>query len=293
LEGVSTEVAAKPTDDAAAGARAEAVTPPAPARVKLGETLSQSLRESSPLGKSLTGAPAPSTASPGATKRMARSDAGELKLDSAVLRERCGVVRDSRGTPLAAAQVRVSGVQPANTRSGADGRYCLDAAPRVGDTLIVLRVGFEPVRIAITGSAALAVSMEPIGTLGEKGGMLTGLTAQKAPAPDVYADQPALVRTAVNAARAQAALASRERRAESYEKLVVLWDDVAERTSGAASYDARFRSVSALREAQTLAPEPARLDRLRHALESFVAATPRTLPERATVLRWQQELRGR
>lgn len=271
----------------------EAVPPQTPAHVKATDALAQSLRANSPLTKALGGAPAPAAEKREVGFRSGRSGEARMQLDEAGTDARCGLVRDTRGTPLAAAQVRVSGAQPANTRTGADGRFCLDAAPRVGDTLIVLHVGFEPVRIPINGPGSLVVNMEPIGTLGDKGGMLTGFASKAAPAPDVYADQSGLVRAAVNAARAQAALAARERSAESYEKLVVLWDDVAERTSGAPSYDARFRSVGALREAQAIAPEPARLDRLRHAIEAFVAATPRTLPERATVLRWQQELRGR
>ena len=60
----------------------------------------------------------------------------------------------------------------------------------------------------IRGAGSLAVAMEPVGTLGEKGGMLTGFTAgqapKAAPTPDVYATQPELVRAAVAAARAQA-----------------------------------------------------------------------------------------
>ncbi|MCE9626485.1 MAG: zf-HC2 domain-containing protein [Candidatus Eisenbacteria bacterium] len=271
----------------------EAVPPQPPARAKVTDALTQSLRENSPLGKSLGGAPAPAAAKRDLGFRGGRAEASRMSLDAGVLTDRCGLVRDTRGTPLAAAQVRVSGAQPANTRSGADGRYCFDAAPRVGDTLIELHVGFEPVRLPITSIATLAVNMEPIGTLGDKGGMLTGFASKAAPTPDVYASQSDVVRAAVTAARAQAALAARERTAESYEKLVVLWDDVAERTSGAATYDARFRSLSALHEAHAIAPESARADRLRHAIESFVAATPRTLPERATVLRWQQELRSR
>ena len=177
------------------------------------------------------------------------------------------------------------------TRSGAEGRYCFESAPLAGDTLVILHVGLEPVRLVLVDVSSLVVAMEPVGTLGAAGGMLT--QGQSVPRPDVYERESAAIRSAVGDARAAAALAERERTAEAYERAVAAWDAIAVQTTGAATYDARFRSLSALREAYALAPESARRARLAAALESFIAATPRTLPERSTVLRWQQDLAPR
>ena len=60
--------------------------------------------------------------------------------------------------------------------------------------------------------------------------------------------------------------------------------------SGAPGWEAGFQSLSALREAHRLEPSTTLAARLRAAMAAFVAAVPHSLPERATVLRWQAEL---
>lgn len=270
--------------------------PPSPPKASskpgIQDAFTQSLRESSPVQKSLADAPAPGLASGAFKIRGGRTDAlGFATATGTPLGDRCGTVRDTRGQPLAGAQLASNGARAMRTRSGADGRYCFESAPLAGDTLVVLHVGLEPVRVVLTGVSSLVVAMEPVGTLGPADGMLT--QAQSAPRTDVYEREPAAVRSAVDDARAQGALAERERTADAYERTVAAWDAVAVQTMGAATHDARFRSLGALREAYVLAPEPARRARLAAALESFIAATPRTLPERSTVLRWQQELAPR
>ncbi len=271
---------------------ATAAPAPVAAKQKLTDALAQSLRAASPLQKSLADAPGAAPATPPEKSRLKLGFGGASALSGTSAGPssdpRCGTVHDTRGAPLPMTQVRLSGTPSTSTRTAPDGRFCLERAPQTGDTLTVMHVGFEPMRIVVRDASSLAVAMEPVGILGENGGMLTSGNA--APEPDVYAAQSAEVRADVAAARAQAALAARDRSAEAYEQLVVLWDDVAVRTTGAAGYDARFRSLAALRDALAIAPEPARRERLRHALEEFIAATPRRLPERGTALRWQQEL---
>ena len=61
---------------------------------------------------------------------------------------------------------------------------------------------------------------------------------------------------------------------------------------GAPADDARFQYVSALREAYHLEPTRDREARLRSAITAFLALAPATLPERATVTRWEAELNG-
>ncbi len=224
----------------------------------------------------------------------------------------CGTVHDSRGSPVAGAQVVALGAGTRTTRTGPDGRFCLPEL-RAGDTLSVLRLGFEPLRLVINANTSLAVRLEPVGTLGPQAGMLLGKrdaspslapgadqdkrTGERsmlniAPDADVYMTQPAAVRLAVVGAREAGVVARRERTAASYEEASRRWDRIGALASGKAAYDARFQSLAALREAHRLEPSPARAARLRTGLAAFVAATPRTLPERATALLWQQELAG-
>ena len=266
--------------------------PTASSKPGIQDALTQSLRESSPMSKSLADAPAPALANGAFKLRGGRADGlGLATATGTPLADRCGTVRDTRGRALAGAQLAVSGARAMRTRSGAEGRYCFESAPLAGDTLVILHVGLEPVRLVLVDVSSLVVAMEPVGTLGAAGGMLTQV--QSVPRPDVYERESAAIRSAVGDARAAAALAARERTAEAYERAVAAWDAIAVQTTGAATHDARFRSLSALREAYALAPESVRHARLVAALESFIAATPRTLPERSTVLRWQQDLAPR
>ncbi len=224
----------------------------------------------------------------------------------------CGTVHDTRGIPVAGAQVVATGAGTRTSRSGPDGRFCLTSL-HAGDTLSVLRVGFEPMRFVVGANTSLAVRLEPVGTLGPQAGMLLGkrdaspslapreglgelrserATMNFAPDADHYLTQSAAVRSAVVEAREAVVIARRERTAGSYEKAFERWDRIGDLASGKASFDARFQALAALREAHRLEPTPARAARLRAGLTAFIAATPRTLPERATALRWQQELAG-
>ena len=226
--------------------------------------------------------------------------------DAAPLAIQCGTVSDTRGTPVKGVQITLLGASTRSSRSAPDGSFCLPQAV-AGDTLILMHVGFEPVRVVLTASTSLAFGLEPVGTLGQRDGMFVGGRAEgllklppaaaglapagTAPAPDVYAGEPDTVRTAVATARERTALAHRDRTAAQWESAASSWDAIAAMTSGHASYDARFQSLSALRESWLVGPTRARRERLQAVLVAFVAATPRTLPERATVLRWQGELR--
>ena len=223
--------------------------------------------------------------------------AGALAIDPP-----CGVVCDSRGTPLGGAQLTLLGSTTRTTRSAKDGTYCLEH-PVVGDTLLVMRVGFEPVRFVLGSSTALALALEPVGTLGSQDGLVAGRSEASerlgsalqrpalAPASDVYAHEPALLREAVVEAREAAAVAVRERTSEAWERAASQWRAIGSATSGAPSFDARFRAISALREALLLSPTAQRKGEFEQASAAYIAGTPRQLPEHATVQRWLTELR--
>jgi len=222
-----------------------------------------------------------------------------------------GTVLDSRGAPVAGARITVVNDLARSSRSGPDGRFTL---PRLaaGDTLSVLRVGFEPARVVVTESGPVAVRLEPVGPLAPEdplrpkagapsfGGASQGLvapptakrTAAPAPAPDVYADAPPAVREAVERARVALAGARRDRSAAGLDEAVAQWERVAASVVGAGEWDARFQALSARREALSLAPSETRLAFFRARLTAFLATAPDSLPERATAQRWQTELLG-
>ena len=251
----------------------------------------------------LAPAPVPPASSKDGGARTALRDVSlGLSAGAVAIDPPCGVVRDSRGTPLGRAQLTLLGSTTRTTRSAKDGTYCLEH-PMVGDTLLVMRVGFEPVRFVLVSSAALALALEPVGTLGSQDGLVAGRSEARdqlgsalqrpalAPASDVYAHEPALLREAVVAAREAAAMAARERTSEAWERAAAQWRAIGAATNGAPSYDARFRAISALREAMLLSPTAQRQQAFEQASAAYIAGTPRQLPERATVQRWQTELR--
>jgi hypothetical protein len=221
----------------------------------------------------------------------------------------CGRVRDSRGRAISGAEITAVHNGVRTTRSAPDGSFCLGSL-RTGDTLTVLHVGFDPVTVVVEPNTSLAIELQPVGTLGPQSSMfmgkgqppasLTGAleahekkasdSARKAPAADVYEGQPRGVRALVEEARAASVIAQREHTAESHETAAKAWADVALQVHGAPAFDSRFRYLSALREAYHLAPTDERGARLRSGLAAFVATAPASLPERATVQRWQAEL---
>jgi anti-sigma factor RsiW len=217
---------------------------------------------------------------------------------------RCGVVRDRTGVPVAGAQVTVVGDHMSSVRSLADGSFCLPAS-KPGDSLSVLRVGYAPVRMVLTPASSLAIALDPIATLGARSGLTMGGrpalrlspppaldSPSAAPARDAFAAQSAAVRASVSAAREVTVSARREHSVAGYEQAAALWQTISTGVSLEPAFAARFQSLSALREAQRLEPSGERLARLRKGLESFVDDAPRTLPERATALRWRSELSG-
>ena len=223
----------------------------------------------------------------------------------------CGKVRDSRGHPLAGAQITAvhDGVRTA--RTGPDGSFCIDGL-KPGDTLTVMHVGFEPWTVVMTPMTLLAIRLEPVGTLGPNSTMLTGKAqtsspslsgamrahanvsadSAKAPRPDVYAEQSSGIRQLVRDAREATSMAQRERTAPAFENAAKQWAAVMGQVKGAPAYDANFQYVAALREAYQLEPTSDRERRLRSAFSAFLATAPATLPERATVTRWQAELKA-
>ena len=237
-----------------------------------------------------------------------RTDETKLVVNGlSALAAHCGKVRDSRGKVVAGAQVTAvhNGVRTA--RTDADGEFCVDSL-QAGDTLTVMHVGFDPYTVVMTPMTSLAITLEPVGTLGPNSTMLLGKGPSSpmsftggargstrpadsvAPPADVYAAQSAGIRQLVRDARDATSVAHRERTAPAYERAAKDWASVLGQVKGAPADDARFQYVSALRAAYQLEPTSEREGRLRSAITAFLALTPAKLPERATVERWEAEL---
>jgi anti-sigma factor RsiW len=239
--------------------------------------------------------------------------ADEVKLNANTLSglaPRCGKVRDSNGRALAGVQVAAMHDGVRTTRTDAEGAFCIDGL-KAGDTLTVMHVGFDPHTEVVTAMTSLAITLEPVGTLGPNATMLMGKSQSSptlsgavrahtgapsesalAPSPDVYAEQSFGVRQLVRDARDATSVARRERTASSFERAAKQWAAVMGQVKGAPADDARFQYVSALREAYHLEPTVERERGLRSAITAFLALAPASLPERATVERWQKELNG-
>ena len=239
--------------------------------------------------------------------------ADETKLNANTTRlsglaPRCGKVRDSSGRALAGVQVTAMHDGVRTTRTDAEGAFCIDGL-QAGDTLTVMHVGFDPHTEVVTAMTSLAITLEPVGTLGPNATMLMGKAQSSptlsgavrahtgapsesalAPSPDVYAEQSFGVRQLVRDARDATSVARRERTATSFERAAKQWGAVMGQVKGAPADDARFQYVSALREAYHLEPTVERERGLRSAITAFLALAPASLPERATVERWQKEL---
>jgi hypothetical protein len=243
--------------------------------------------------------------------RGGRPEAEKLNANGlSSLTARCGKVRDSRGHVVVGAQVTAvrNGVRTARTDT--EGSFCIEGlAP--GDTLTVMHVGFDPVTVVMTPMTSLAITLEPVGTLGPNSTMLMGKAQTSspsfsgamskhvpaaadsvAPPADVYAGQTFGVRQLARDAHEATAVARRERTAPAFENAAKQWATVLRQVKGAPAYDASFQYVSALRAAYQLESTGERAGRLRSAMAAFLAIAPATLPERATVERWKAELDG-
>jgi len=217
-------------------------------------------------------------------------------------------VRDSRGRVVAGAEITAvrNGVRTA--RTDAEGAFCVDGLG-VGDTLTVMHVGFDPYTLVVTPMTSLAITLEPVGTLGPNATMLTGKAREPSPsftgalhahanapadaappAPsDPYASQSSGIRQLARDAREATAIAQREHTAPAFERAAKDWSTVLRQVKGAPADDARFQHVSTLRSAYQLEPTAEREGRLRKAITAYLALTPETRSERATVARWQAE----
>jgi len=230
----------------------------------------------------------------GTTQSLAAPGTQAMRADeSTPLTSACGRITDSRGNGLPAASIALLGANPASAKSGPDGRYCLPAAA-AGDTLVVLHVGFEPARVPVASAASLDVDLQPIGTLGSKAGLVVGrsMPSERSGfvAHDLYAGAPPDVRRLLSDARSRTTLAQRDHNAGAWERAARAWEKVVPRVSGAASLDARFQVLTAVREQWRIDPTPDRERTYRGALGQFIAVAPPGLPERATALKWRSEL---
>jgi len=230
---------------------------------------------------------------------------GYSLMGSGTVASSCGTVRDTRGHAVSGAQVTALRNGVRTTRTGPDGRFCIENL-QAGDTLSVLRVGFDPLQVVVGPATSLALELQPVGTLATpaegfqaKGGEAPSLSRFAAPSTantavpgrDPYAELSPSIRAWVSEAREAETRARRENAAAGFERAAEKWSAVAALVSGAAAYEASFQSIAAMREACRIEPTPVRVARFREQLAAFMAGTPRTLPQRETVQRWQVEWR--
>ena len=266
-------------------------------------------------GGSPSSAPAPQASTreqaSGSSSRGGLADEARLDLGAASdTLASCGTVRDARGHAIAGAQVTAMHDGVRTARTGPDGRFCLETL-RVGDTLTVLRVGFEPLQVVVGRETSLALALQPVGTLSPQSGMLLGKrdggapgfaepsrppvdnvmrgVAGAAPEPDPYADQPPAIAQLVSEAREVSNVARSKQTVAAFEHAAALWLEVAALVTAPATFDARFQSLAAEREACRIDPAPERVARFKSDLASFVQTSPSKLRARATALRWQSE----
>jgi hypothetical protein len=159
---VTSEAADATVSDEAAAMRGEDVAAAAPARP-------------APVAAAAPASPAPATSSREAAPRLTGSfskgfgAAAPRAVGSpapASATQVCGRITDSRGTPLRGVQVMLLGAGPRTrmAKSAPDGSYCVEG-PVTGDTLVVMHVGFEPVRSVVRSVAMLRIRLQPVGTL--------------------------------------------------------------------------------------------------------------------------------
>ena len=249
----------------------------------------------------------------GANKSLNKGSApNELKADARKLTGlavTCGKLRDSRGAVVAGAEITAVRNGVRTSRTDGEGAFCIDGLS-VGDTLTVVKVGFDPYTVVVTPMTSLAITLEPVGTLGPNSTMLTGKPGSPSaslsgalqthasadtfaePPPDVYAGQSFGIRQLVRDARDATAVAHHDRTAPSYETAAKQWVAVMGQVKGAPAYDARFQYVDMLRQAYQLEPTNERASRLGSSYAAFLATVPDSLPAWATVKGWQRQLQA-
>ena len=195
-------------------------------------------------GEAGASAGAPMAAAPTAALDQVRADRDESGM-------RCGTVRDDQGRALAGVEVTAIDVAR-STRTGPDGRFCLDLPPGEHQ-LQVLAVGFRAGRISVpaSGGGELAVTLAPVEVLGSGSAGRMGFTSPRASAPApaaggtalatlsggegaMRAFPPALRAAAEDAARLQAD-APTQSGANGYDAAAASWDKLLARASGGAS----------------------------------------------------------
>ena len=178
----------------------------------------------------------------------------QVRADRDGIVTRCGTVRDDQGRALAGVEVTAIDVAR-STRSGEDGRFCLELPPGEHQ-LQVLAVGFRPGRISVPAAAGgdLAVTLTPVEVLGQGAGAAgrMGFTSPRAatPAPPATAANaalstlsggegamrafPAALRAAADdAARLQAA-APTQSGATGYDAAAASWEKLLARATGSS-----------------------------------------------------------
>lgn len=224
---------------------------------------------------------------------------------------RCGTVRDDQGRALAGVEVTAIDVAR-STRTGADGRFCLDLPPGEHQ-LQVLGVGFRPGRVSVpaSGGAELAVTLAPVEVLGSGSAGRMGFTSTRAAAPAsppvsgsaalstlsggdgaLRALPPALRPAAEDAARVQAD-ASAQSGANGYDSAAASWDKLLARASGGASeVEIRARIAECRYLAWRRASDARHASAAVEALTAFIGRVP--VGDRQNLAaRWLDQVRAR
>jgi Putative zinc-finger len=276
------------------------------------------------------GAGAPSAAAPGAAaqaganspasasapldaeKKSARTSNQGMttdELSSTRTTRHCGSIRDPRGGAIASAQVMVAETGT-SVSSAADGAFCIDV-PSAGRTLVVMAVGYEPLREPVEPGVqgSLDLALHPVAVL--EGGyaaqtakLSSSAAPSLAPAPPSAGSRalkqapgiPGMISDSVSAMMATAMRvetdAARAHSATQYEAAAVQWEKVLRNVKRApAENGIRFRVAQARYNAWIYDPAKARADAANASIRAYVASAPEGA-ERDLGQRWLEHLSG-
>jgi hypothetical protein len=190
----------------------------------------------------------------------------------------CGRVIDNRGRPIVGAEAAIAEFG-LTTVTGHDGRFCLDV-PAGARTLVIMSVGFEPARRAVTVSAGTVeenVTLQTIPVLDTpaKPKAVPRLSVGEAPALDTFSTWPSALRDAARSAQRQHDRALQLKTAHEFDHAAEDWSRVLERARGTPHEllvrdrlgDARYRAWEA-------GTTPDRAARAVEALTAYLARAP-------------------
>ena len=188
----------------------------------------------------------------------------------------CGQVLDASDRPVAGANVALA-ESGATASTGADGRFCLDASAG-RHALIVLSVGFQPLRLAVTvaaGTTETTVTLHPVIVFGGLGTPMRGLGFALAPATRESSAWPVAARDAALRAEGLSDRAARLQSPASFDSAALEWTQALEQSRGSRRETEAWRRLSDARyRAWEIAPTRERAAAAARALEGYRNRAP-------------------